>query len=260
MSFGADQVSAVLAPIPQHRRLLMLVRRDLLVAVRQARSPLLVTAAVSMAGFFVARANNVPADHLTRDVVSVSRAAAYVGVFSTIGVMLWVASGVLALATASAAATADRADVKRNGRFLWCFGLGCLSLGFDDVFVVHDRLLPRYLGIPEKLIFAVYFLAVVGLFWRFRAALVSQAHRALLYLAVGLLAASIAVDAAPHEFLGVPLRTVEYFEDTLKLMGLSVLLTYSVSTCRSLWEGLRCIHGDLPARDASARDGRAAGT
>jgi hypothetical protein len=203
---------------------------------RPARSGIGVLAVAVAAGAFAAGlaaldAAGFPAELLTPDPNSVAGQPAYVGLLSTLGMMLWGA--------ASAACFLSAAAVRRAGRrtrveFLVATGALCLVAGIDDAALFHEIVAPR-LGVPQIAVLALY--AAVGTGWLLRFRGVLRASGSVLpAVAIGSFAAMVLVDQ---------LELSRLIEDYFKFVGMAALLAF-VAT-----EALRTL-GELAGHRAAA--------
>jgi|SRR6056297_655868 len=103
------------------------------------------------------------------------------------------------------------------------FGLFSLILALDDLFLFHEALAPRWLGVLETNIFLTYAIIALALIVRHLSSLVGKAHFGL-YLSIVFLAASIFVDKLDPEIFSY--RIV--FEDGFKLTGYVLWSSYWV--------------------------------
>jgi hypothetical protein len=150
----------------------------------------------------------------------------YVGMFSHIGALGWwtaAAAGLLAAFTLRAASEERR-------MMLWG-GLLSAMLAIDDLFMVHDNVMPAYLGVPELPVLAAIGLSGVAYVWRFRALHV-QVAPVLLVVCLVLFASGLVVDLArgsaqDEQGLGI------LFEDGFKLAGIGGWAAYHLLVARA---------------------------
>jgi hypothetical protein len=115
------------------------------------------------------------------------------------------------------------------GSPLVVLGAGLAYFAADDLFLLHERIYPDQLGIPEELVLAVYAVGVVAFFWVYRDFFRRQ-ELPLLLLAVGVSAAAIAIDVEARD-LFVYESLKRWAEDGVKLFGLAFLAAYVVRLC-----------------------------
>ncbi len=187
--------------------------------------PLAVASAVVVAAvggvWLLAAAMHAPPSILTRDPVDVLGGQPHVGLLSNIGVMLWAAAAAVCLLGASLAGTATRG-------FLLTFGLLSMLLGLDDALMLHERVLPRSLGIPQNVVMVGWVLLFGGVLVWFRRRILSTD-----WLPLALAYACLGASATMDQFL--PFRDFETFvEDAFKFAGIVFWLTYLALTTRHL--------------------------
>jgi len=151
-------------------------------------------------------------DSLTAAELSGDCCHSYYGAVSNLGIILWIATasamlmgGFVLLAT-------------KTHQPLAMFGLigGAFSLwlGLDDMFLLHELVLPT-LGLPQVLVMAIYIAFAIGYFavsWR----VILQAEFWILGFGAAALAVSVAVDTVMHSLLPV----LVYLEDSAKFIGI----------------------------------------
>lgn len=112
----------------------------------------------------------IPIANLTRDPNAISGYPAYTGLLSQFGIFFWAACPALCLF--SATVLARRGKQPRLRRFLLISALLTLLLALDELFMLHETVLP-HLGIPERVVlgsyllfFGLYFARYFRLIWR----------------------------------------------------------------------------------------------
>jgi hypothetical protein len=164
----------------------------------------------------------VPLEKLMRDPIAITRVPPYIGFISQISIFFWSASAAFCLFSAKALPRyLDNFKIKR---FLLVSGLLTLVLGLDDLFLLHEKILPD-LGIPEKAVLVSYAGFVLFYLARFYAILLETEY-ILLGIALVLFGASIILDlSAPH---GIALYL--FFEEGAKLVGIMSWMVYFFRT------------------------------
>lgn len=199
--------------------------REPLVAMR--RLVWLALAAGALALVLVgAHLAGIPPGELTPDPNSVAEQSAYVGVLSTLGVMLW---GAVAAGCLLAGLVLRDAD-GRQSRFLLATAALALMLGIDDAALVHENVAPDSIGVPQRAVLALY--GAIALAWAvaFRAQL-WRSDVVLLGAAGVCFAASIAIDY---------LERSRVVEDYFKYVGLLAFTGWALVEARaSLTAALR---------------------
>jgi len=167
--------------------------------------------------------SNVPVAMFLRDPTTTLRGHPLTGVQSHLGVLVWWAAAAVCLfcATVLRRAQGDR----RLRSFLIWSGVITAVLAADDLFVVHEELAPRYLGLDEKAILVAYVTAVGWYLLRFRAIILGSEYT-LLLAALLLFGSSIAVDKLVGDRWASPWRII--IEDGLKLLGIVSWSAYLV--------------------------------
>ncbi|MBL8088769.1 MAG: hypothetical protein JNJ43_00465 [Anaerolineales bacterium] len=103
---------------------------------------------------FIARLTNNPIWKLAKDPAQVIGFEPYIGLLSNWGALLWVSAGVICL-FASLAMKNQHASF-RAYRFLFASGILSFLLAVDDIFLLHDEVLPRLLDMPEFFFYLIY--------------------------------------------------------------------------------------------------------
>jgi hypothetical protein len=163
---------------------------------------------------------------LTRDVVAVVDTHLYTGALSTTGLMLWAATSSICLLGASL--VSRRARDRQKMWFLLCAGALTAMLALDDAFLLHERVFPTYLGIPQKGVYAIYIGSILAFLAGFLTRIMKSDY-VILATSLVFMAASVGMD----EF--VPYSRFETFlEDSCKFVGIVFWLTYFSWTTRKL--------------------------
>ena len=125
----------------------------------------------------------------------------YVGILSSAGVAVWgFASLVLLLASARLRTAPEAAAMMLH------FGLFTAVLLVDDLFQLHEKVLEETLGIGQLPVYAAYGAMSIYLVVRFRGQLRRSAC-AVLLVALGFLAGSVALDTLAHVGFRFPLQS-----------------------------------------------------
>lgn len=169
---------------------------------------------------------DIPVQQLTADPVSLLKKPFYFGFLSQLGIFVWASMASISLLTASAL----RIQARKNHVyqfFLWT-GIIVLFLGLDDVFMLHEEVFTRYLGLLEGVIYTLYAGSVSWYLWRFKG-LIRRTNYTLLVIALASFALSIALDVIRPAFINPYL-----FEDGFKFVGLTTWLAYVWQTALSV--------------------------
>jgi hypothetical protein len=170
----------------------------------------------------------IPYSHLLADPSAWAPVPAYAGAVSYLMIVIWAATAAISL---FAVALPLHPPMVRRA-FLLRAGLISAGFGLDDLFALHERVLPNLLRVPEVVVLVVY-----GLILLTHLAISRTAIRAsqwpLLAVALGLFAISVGVDVASGSV--VPDRApVRVLEDGAKLAGLLFWLLYHVDVAASV--------------------------
>jgi hypothetical protein len=183
------------------------------------------------AALVVSQLSGVPMRRFFIDTVSEFNAPMYVGLFSNFGVVLW--CGAASVCLFGGWLLLKRPGCREPSWFLLCAGLISAMLMFDDLYLLHEELLPDHTFIPQKLVFAVYGVVLLVFLARFRNLILSTRYLLLLF-AFGFLAASAYIDlfVTPENFLLFGRLPGRYLcEEGLKLFGIVSWATYFICTC-----------------------------
>ena len=169
-------------PGPRDRRDLRNIILGLLVPLALAFS----------ASVLLVHSSHKPVYKLVSDPAAAMRVNPLVGFFSNLGVLGWAAGAVVALFAAwiLARTRAPRGSV----RFHIMGGSFTALLLLDDFFLFHDALAPRYLHVPQNVVYALYGLCFVAFVVTCRREIAAR-NPSLFVLAVGLLGFMAGLDA-----------------------------------------------------------------
>jgi hypothetical protein len=192
---------------------------------------LYVPAVVAVAAvLLVWRKTGIPIRVFFIDPVAEFDAPMYIGLFSNLGVLLWCASAAVCL---FGGWLLMRAPGRREvAWFLVCAGLLTGFLQVDDLYLLHEEVLPDHCHVPQMLVFAGYDLLFLSFLVGFRRVLHTTDHL-LLFLAFGFLGLSAFIDlfVTPEEFFiagTVPGRHL--VEDGFKLLGVVTWAAFFIRT------------------------------
>lgn len=169
----------------------------------------------------------IPVGELTRDTVNSQGLPPYMGAISNLGVLLWCATVTLCLFTAYLLRQTRGHRPFPSSFFLTAAALTA-ALMFDDLFILHEWLLPRYLGIPELATYCAYATGGMAFLLYFRNTIVAHTHFLLLLTSVVFLCSSIVADTLTNS---MPDSSGKFFiEDGLKLLGICGWFSYFAHT------------------------------
>jgi hypothetical protein len=173
-----------------------------------------------IAGLVIHLRRGVDLGDLTRDIVTTAEVPLSTGFLSQLGIFGWT---VAATAAGIAATTLrGRSDSREAAGFLGCFALLSVLLGVDDVFLLHEAVLP-WIGIPQIVVLAIYMLLTAGLLVRFRRQIVA-AEFPLFVAALLLFGVSVLLDQVHVSWLGFD--TSVFIEDGSKFTGIVCWAAY----------------------------------
>lgn len=189
---------------------------------------------------------------MTQDLAAIAKIHPLSGILSNFGILLWSATASICFFSAL---TLRKTAPNTTCRFLLSSALLSTYLLCDDFFQFHEALAAQYLGLDERVVYAVLGLAVSAYLIGYRT-LILQTNFGALLLALGFLASSVVIDAILAPWLW-RLGDWEYFvEDGAKWLGIASWCSYYVHTCHQLLVGRLAL---LSATAQSKNDGRTAG-
>lgn len=168
------------------------------------------------------RLTGTPLADLTRDPTSVVRAAPWVGLLSNVGVVLWTSAA--AICFLGAVLLRDRGAPPRRVGLLWASGAFTTLLMLDDLFLLHEDILPGLTGLPEIVFVCAYPLLFLALLARY-ATTILEVDWSLVLITGTLLGASMGIDTVWDS------SRRAFAEDALKLAG---ILTWLLFLARAL--------------------------
>jgi len=162
-----------------------------------------------------------PMSFMTRDPTAVAGVPAYCGMLSNLGVLGWCTASATCLFTSTVVKPRSR-----DAEFLKAAGLFSLWLGIDDLFLMHETVLPSLLHVHEKVVVASYMLVLGCLLVRHRETIRTSDYRPLLG-ALGFFLGSVVIDTR-LPFVGEPLpfHVSTAVEDMLKFVGIVCWMVY----------------------------------
>lgn len=171
----------------------------------------------------------IPPARFTMDPAALAGSHPLLGVVSNIGVLLWTAAAAVCLFTATL--LHGRRAQCQCARFLLAAGLLTAWFALDDLFMLHEWLMPVVLGVPQPIVL-MFYAAMVGLFLAQFAVLIAGTDRLQLGLALAFFAASAAADQLPGAWFGA-WGWLYLLEDGCKLLGITGWSGYLSSVAAS---------------------------
>lgn len=194
---------------------------------RHLRIPFAIVALVALVTLatvtVAAAALGVEIGTLMRDPLAVLEAEPFVGFLSNLGIVLWSASAGVCFLAAFALLRGDSVVMARF--FLWSGALTTL-LSIDDLYQLHEAVIPYLLGIGQRTIVLGYVVLFGTYLWRFRRVILAAEYPLLVGagLAFGV---SIGVDLIPTRVWSTSLETLlRLAEDGGKFIGIVFWLAF----------------------------------
>jgi len=187
---------------------------------------------ILLAVIFVAAVFEVRPGTMTRDIAALAGVHPLAGVLSNLGMLLWCAATTVCF---FGAWILRARGSHKDARFLAWSGVLTGYLLLDDLFLLHELLLPDYVGLPEKAVYLAIFIgtgAYAFAFWRD----IRQTPYLLLLLAVGFLSVSVSADVILGRFIAEPEYWGPLLEDGPKWIGIAYWCGYYVATARQMIE------------------------
>jgi hypothetical protein len=163
---------------------------------------------------------HIPMAELTRDPVQLLIGRPYTGMLSNLGIIIWSATAGICLFVVIL--TLPYAELKNDRQFFLLAFFLTLVLLLDDLFLLHDVILPEDLKISENYLYMVYgILSLIFIihFWKY----ILQTPYILLVAAVMFFAFSIGIDTIV-KFLNLEHGFI--LEDGSKFLGIISWGTY----------------------------------
>ncbi len=166
----------------------------------------------------------IPVGVFTRDAATVRKFHPFVGLLSNLGVLLWCAAATICFLTGFVHGSGPHREL---ARFFLASGFLTLVLLFDDLFLFHELLAQRYFSLGEKVIYAIYGLAILTYLLCFRR-LIYRTSLTLLGLAFLFFALSIAIDELLHHWVEQLGDWIYLLEDGPKFLGVTSWCGYFI--------------------------------
>lgn len=172
----------------------------------------------------------VPWYYVMGDPATATGSPFFVGLVSNVGVVMWTAIATLFLFRHHVERVAQ--DDSGWAPFLLWSGLFTAALGLDDLFLVHEEVLPHYLGVGQPIVLGAYAIACCTYLLRFAGHIARTAYP-VFFVALALLAVSVALDQLQDQW-SIYLPASGFLEDAAKLLGIGTWLSYALHTCATL--------------------------
>ena len=152
----------------------------------------------------------------------------YLGFVSNIGILIWCACAAICLHSWLLLRKSAAAVHPDSGNFLLGAGLVTAWLLLDDMFLLHETVLPHF-GIPEEIV-VVGYAAIVAFFLFVNLRRIRRTDYLLLISALFLLGLSAVVDEVPFFYVYLPPLAQGWLEDGTKLLGICGWFSYWLIT------------------------------
>jgi hypothetical protein len=170
------------------------------------------------------------------DLISLTHAKFYTGLFTHIGVFIWIVGGTIAMF--GYFISQERLALKiRN--FLLVGGLISYMFGFDDLLTIHENVgfvLAPTLGISqgkaEALFFLLYWIVLAVYLWTYRLFIIEQTDFIFLVLTFGFWGASIVIDLHIISFESISSTFNYWIEESTKFLGITNWAIYYYRTAK----------------------------
>lgn len=181
--------------------------------------------------FAIGKSNDITFGYFSRDAIQTlwhepnAVVEFYIGFLSNFGIMFWCFS--VAILLISSKIAKDLGRPKPIYKFLFFSGLLTLFMLIDDLFLLHDVIIPYYLEISEKIFYIFYGSSVLALLFFFRDTILKSDY-ILLLLAFAFMASSVITDVLLT--LGLNISDIYLVEDGFKFMGIISWFVYFTRT------------------------------
>lgn len=171
----------------------------------------LITFLLLLIVIIISTSKNISLDTLTKDPTETMNAPFYIGAFSNIGIILWCSAGVLCLFNAMQMSGGNLTEYRS---FLIVSALLTFMLAFDDLFLLHEEVFPRYFHVPENAVILTYINIFILYLILFRKTILSTEYfiLALAFFFIGM--------AKVSDLLPLPEEKDTFLEDSIKLFGI----------------------------------------
>jgi hypothetical protein len=167
--------------------------------------------------------NKIPARVFTQDPNQLSNLPVFAGLLSNLGILFWCATASVCLFTF----TILRSIQDKGKTFFLLAGFLTIGLMVDDLFLFHETIFPKQLGVSEKWVGAAY-ICVTAIFLAHYRTTIFKTEFFLLVLALVLFSVSVLFDLGSS---GLFRRTSFLFEDGSKLLGIMSWFAYFARVC-----------------------------
>lgn len=158
---------------------------------------------------------------LTKDITTAAGVPFYYGFLSQIGILFW--AGTVTVCLLSFSLCSNAVGHRTLRKFFLASALLTAMLGLDDLFLAHEVILQKHIGIPEAVTFSTYGALVVLYFLKFYPIILKTAYIPLIS-SLFFFSLSILLDIG---FIPVSSDSYQYLlEDGTKIIGILSWLVY----------------------------------
>lgn len=181
--------------------------------------------------FTIGKKNDITFGYFSRDAIQTlwhqpnAEVEFYIGFLSNVGIMFWCFTAAILMISFKLAK--DLGRPKKLFQFLFFSGLLTLLMLVDDLFLLHDVIMPYYLEISEKIFYLFYGSSVIALLYFYRE-IILKSDYVLFLLAFAFMASSVITDIVLA--LGISISDIYLFEDGFKFMGIISWFVYFTTT------------------------------
>jgi hypothetical protein len=173
--------------------------------------------------------NIIPTENLTKDPLALVDKPFYFGILSQVGALFWCSCAAICFFS-----TVLLTKIYQRRLIPFFFFSGCLTttLLLDDLFLLHEFVLPNYLKIPEKVVYLIYVIFVLLYLLKFRR-IIQNTEFIVLLLAFAFFGFSVFIDSS---LISIPKGWIEskdiyFLQDGSKFLGIISWFTYFTRTC-----------------------------
>lgn len=106
----------------------------------------------------------IPTSVLTKDPNSITSLPFYAGILSNLGILFWCSTVAICIFTFLVVNPINR----ETRSFVLYVGLLTLLLMLDDQFLLHEEVLPNFLGLPGKIVYVIYAISLAAILFLYR--------------------------------------------------------------------------------------------
>ena len=136
----------------------------------------------------------MPVSYITRDPAAIANHPVYYGAISNLGVLLWGSSATACLL--GGIVTNILSEQQERAKFFAAFCGLSVVLCLDDLFMLHEEIFPKSIGISEEAVFLFYAIMFSSMLLRFRKILL-KTKPVLFAASLLLFALSVSSDIIP---------------------------------------------------------------